>query len=81
MHLVADRGEVIKIHHWLTGEAWVEAFWWLSGAGEKPDQHVATARLLSFLGNIAIVATFPGQSRTLHKIKKDDPTDEPMAVM
>jgi hypothetical protein len=42
---------------------------------------VATARLLSFLGNIAVVATFPGQSRTLHKIKKDDPTDEPMAVM
>jgi hypothetical protein len=39
------------------------------------------ASSLSFLGNIAVVATFLGQSRTLHKIKKDDPTDEPMAVM
>lgn len=62
MHLVVDRGEVIQIDHRLTGETWVEAFKRFSGAGQKPNQHGAMARLLFYLGDIIVVlAMFPGE--------------------
>jgi len=52
LHLVANRCEVIQVDHRLTTKAWVEPFRRLSGTGEKPDQHLVTARLLFGLRDI-----------------------------
>lgn len=60
-HLIVDRGEVIQIDHRLIGETWVEAFRRFSGAGQKPNQHGAMARLLFYLGDIGVAVMFPGE--------------------